>query len=200
MAESIRSLAGEQEDLCSVSRNVARSTPMIDTILLDVDGVSNTFHKHVFDYLGVPYSDDSHYPVECGWDIVDAANRLAGYERFTPATFGTRSPARYGPASRSRPSSRLSLPGPRFRWARENIHFLTEPTLSPDCLAGKLEWIQRHAPKWMQRQFLIGPSKHLCAKPGVVADRRRRQECHRLPGAWRHGDPGATAVELAARL
>ena len=34
-----------------VSRNVARSTPMIENILLDIDGVSNTFHKHVFDYL-----------------------------------------------------------------------------------------------------------------------------------------------------
>ena len=56
---------------------------MIENILLDIDGVCNTFQHHVFDCLGLPYPDDSWYPVDCGWDIVAAANRLAGHERFT---------------------------------------------------------------------------------------------------------------------
>ena len=60
---------------------------MIENLLLDIDGVCNCFHRHVFRHLGLPYPDDSHYPVDCGWNIVAAANRLAGYERFTPEMF-----------------------------------------------------------------------------------------------------------------
>ena len=141
---------------------------MIEAILIDIDGVANTFHKHVFDYLQLPYSDDSHYPVECGWDIVDAANRLAGYERFTPATFWNSITREIWASVPLSSEFAFILAWAECHVAQEDIHFLTSPTLSPDCLAGKLEWIQRHAPKWMQRQFLIGPSKHLCAKPGVL--------------------------------
>jgi len=141
---------------------------MIENILLDIDGVSNTFHKHVFDYLRLPYPDDSHYPVECGWDIVSAANRLAGYERFTPAAFWNSITREIWAGVPLSPEFGFILGWAEARVGQEHVHFLTSPTLSADCLAGKLEWIQQHAPKWMQRQFLIGPSKHLCAKPGVL--------------------------------
>ena len=60
---------------------------MIKTVLLDIDGVCNTFQHHVFNCLGLLYPDDSWYPVDCGWDIVAAANRIAGYERFTATSF-----------------------------------------------------------------------------------------------------------------
>ena len=60
---------------------------MIETILLDIDGVCNTFQRHVFTCLGLLYLDDSWYPVDCGWDIVAAANRIAGLERFTATSF-----------------------------------------------------------------------------------------------------------------
>lgn len=136
---------------------------MIENILLDVDGVCNTFQHHVFNCLGLFYPDDSWYPVDCGWDIVAAANRLAGYERFTATSFWnsiTREMWAHVP-----PSSEFCQ---ILTWAadgvgKEHVHFLSSPTLRPDSLAGKLEWIQRFAPPWMQRQFLIGPSKHLCA-------------------------------------
>ena len=60
---------------------------MIQNILLDIDGVCNTFQHYVFNRLGLPYPDDSCYPAECGWDIVAAANKIAGYERFTAMSF-----------------------------------------------------------------------------------------------------------------
>ncbi len=141
---------------------------MIDTILLDIDGVSNTFHKHVFDYLQLPYPDDSFYPVECGWDIVTAANRLAGWKRFTPASFWNSLTREVWASVPLSPEFAFIVSWAEANVGQEYVHFLTSPTLSPDCLAGKLEWIQRFAPKWMQRQFLMGPSKHLCAKPGVL--------------------------------
>ena len=60
---------------------------MIEAILLDIDGVCNAFQHYVFNCLGLLYPDDSWYPVDCGWDIVAAANRIAGYERFTATSF-----------------------------------------------------------------------------------------------------------------
>lgn len=141
---------------------------MIDAILLDIDGVSNSLHKHVFDHLGLRYPDDSFYPVECGWDIVSAANRLAGYDRFTPAEFWNSITREVWASVPLSPEFEFIVGWAEARVGRPNVHFLTSPTLSPDCLAGKLVWIQRHAPGWMQRQFLIGPSKHLCAKAGVL--------------------------------
>ena len=60
---------------------------MIETILLDIDGVCNNFQHHVFNCLGLLYPDDSHVSGGCGWDIVAAANAIAGYERFTSTAF-----------------------------------------------------------------------------------------------------------------
>lgn len=141
---------------------------MIKTILLDIDGVCNKFQYHVFNCLGLFYPDDSCYPVDCGWDIVTAANRLAGYERFTATTFWksiTRKMWAETPVS-CEFEDILSLSVARV--GTENIFFLTSPTLDADCVAGKLEWIQRQTPRWMHRQYMIGPAKHLCAKHDVL--------------------------------
>ncbi len=50
---------------------------------------------------------------------------------------------------------------------QESVCLLTSPTLSPECSAGKVEWIYRHLPNY-RRQFLIGPQKHHCAKFGSL--------------------------------
>jgi len=141
---------------------------VIQNILLDIDGVCNRFQHYVFNCLGLPYPDDSWYPTECGWDIVAAANKIAGYERFTATSFWN---------SITREMWANIPPSVEFSqictWAvdsvgREHIHFLSSPTINPDSVAGKLEWIRQFAPDWMQRQFLIGPSKHLCATPQTL--------------------------------
>lgn len=141
---------------------------MIDTILLDIDGVSNQFHKHVFDHLGIHYPDDSFYPTECGWDIVSAANRLAGFERFTPNSFWrsiTREMWATAPVSEE---FDFLLEWSSATVGKGHVHFLSSPTLDADCVAGKLEWIQGRTPSWMHRQYMIGCTKHLCAKPGAL--------------------------------
>jgi len=51
---------------------------------------------------------------------------------------------------------------------RENICILTTPILDPGCAAGKMEWIYNHCPKWLHRQYLIGPPKHFCAQPDAL--------------------------------
>lgn len=137
---------------------------MIDSVLIDMDGVANTFHKHVFAFFNLPYSDDLSYPTECGWDIVSAANKLAGYERFTSSTFWNSITREVWATIPISPEFDFICSWAEIQVGRDNVHFLTSPTLSPECVAGKLEWIQQFAPEWMRRQFLIGPSKHLCAK------------------------------------
>ena len=47
------------------------------------------------------------------------------------------------------------------------ITIATSPSNDPGCLAGKLQWMQRHLGRSF-RDFLIGPSKHLLAKPDVA--------------------------------
>ena len=141
---------------------------MIDNILLDIDGVCNRFHYHVFNHLGLPYSDDAAYPVECGWDMVAAANKLAGCDRFTTAAFWrsiTREMWATAPVSAE---FDYLVKWAEGRVGREHVFFLTSPTLDADSVAGKLEWIQRCTPKWMHRQYMIGPAKHLCARPNAL--------------------------------
>ena len=145
--------------------------------------------------LDCPIPDDSHYPIECGWDIVAAANAIAGCKRFTSTAFWN---------SITREMWADIPPSPEFlpivAWAvkavgQGNLHFLSSPTLSPDSLAGKLEWIQRHAPPWMQRQFLIGPSKHLCAnhRTLLIDDSDRNVEAFR--NMRRQSHPGSATLE-----
>ncbi len=141
---------------------------MIENILLDIDGVSNKFHLHIFNHFGLPYSGECDYPDECGWDMVAAANKLAGYDRFTTNSFwGSITRELFATAPLSDEFEFL------LTWAehyvgRSHIFFLTSPTLNPDCVAGKVEWIQRNTPSWMHRQYMIGPPKHLCAKANAL--------------------------------
>lgn len=140
----------------------------LKSILLDVDGVCNRFQWFIFNQLGLTFPNESHYPAECGWDIVKAANTLAGEERWSATSFWNSVTFEMWATVPISEFFGFLIGTAESLVGQENVHFLTSPTLDPQCLAGKLEWIKSHAPKWMQRQFLIGPSKHLCAQPGVV--------------------------------
>jgi len=50
-----------------------------------------------------------------------------------------------------------------------NVFFLTKPTLDPRCASGKIKWMQAFLGGRLEaRNYLMGPPKHLCAKPGNV--------------------------------
>ena len=49
----------------------------------------------------------------------------------------------------------------------ENICILSTPTKHLDCMAGKLEWIQKNLPRY-SRRFLFGPQKQFCSHPNAV--------------------------------
>jgi len=144
---------------------------MIPTrIFLDLDDVCNTFTPYALRSVGCPVdvlSFDDCDPL-WGYDIVAAANTLHPSRTFTLSSFWEsigRSVWATVPES-----AEFTL---LLRWCEEcvgteNVCILTSPTIDPDCLAGKLEWIHCHLPKRMHRQFLIGPTKHLCARPDAL--------------------------------
>ncbi len=141
---------------------------MIENVLLDIDGVSNNFHYHIFNHFGLPYADESDYPVECGWDMAAAANVLAGYERFTKASFWKSITRELFATASVSAEFEFLLDWAERKVGREHVFFLTSPTLDPDCVAGKVEWIVNRAPRWMHRNWMIGPPKHLCAKSNAL--------------------------------
>jgi len=186
----------------------------IREIFLDLDDVLNRCTMEALRYVGCPVSayDDSAYNPAWGWDIVAAANVLHPHDTFTAETFWkTIKRDFWANAPKSAECDGLILTcggivGP------ENVCILSSPTLDPDCLAGKLEWIQRVLPPWIHRQFLIGPCKHFCAKPGslLIDDRDRNVRDFRqaggqailMPRPWNsaHAEDPADCVRLLQAL
>jgi hypothetical protein len=144
---------------------------MIREVFLDLDDTCNTLAMHVLRYVGCEVSprDYRQYPEQCGFEVEKAANYLLGRPRFTgPAQFWktiTRT------AWLECPTSEL-FPWVLHRAARlvgrENVCLATSPTKCPESLAGKLDWIHRHMPPWMHRQYAITPRKHLFGRPGAL--------------------------------
>ncbi len=143
---------------------------MIPTkIFLDLDDVCNKFTMHALKAVGCPVEADDlgKFNPEWGFDIIEAANALYptcdSHFKFTLESFWKqigRDVWRDAPES---DEFRVLLDCCEHLVGRENICILTTPILDPECLAGKLEWIHYHFPKWMHRQYLMGPQKYLLA-------------------------------------
>ena len=189
---------------------------MIRRIFLDLDDVCNTLAPFVLHSLGcaIAPADYRAYPRQFGYDITKAANYMLGGPRYTPAALWASIPR----------SVWAEVPeSDFFHWllracaeavGRENVCIATSPTKCPESLAGKLEWIHAHCPRWMHRQYAITPRKHLFARPdslliddyGQNADRFRALGGHAIlvPRPWNDNwafDPrGLLEEKLAAAL
>jgi len=139
----------------------------IERIFLDLDDVLNCFTMSALQYLGCPVTahDSSDYDPAWGWDIVAAVNALHPTRQFTTAEFWESIPRNFwANVPKSRECDSL-LRTCAWSVGPKNVCILSSPTLDPDCMAGKLEWIQRTMPTWLHRQFLVGPCKQFCAGP-----------------------------------
>ena len=165
----------------------------IDAIYLDLDDVCNTLTPFLLWWLNCPVqpTDYSAYPGRL--DIVRAANKLLGMRRYTRRTFWEAIPRRaWAECPESSIFDRLLRACKRI--AGQNVYIATSPTKDPDCLAGKLEWIHAHLPRWMHRQYFITPRKHLLAKPGTLLIDDNEKNCRlfaagggfaiRVPRPW----------------
>jgi hypothetical protein len=114
-----------------------------------------------------PYEYDK-FKSKWGRDIVAAANGLHETKCFTVDSFwGAIDRDVWATTPRSQEANTLlhvcvELVG------RENVFILSTPTLDPDCLAGKLEWIHAEMPHWIQRQYIMSPRKWVCASQHAV--------------------------------
>lgn len=141
----------------------------VNRIFLDLDDTLNSLTLPALREVGCPVGDFDYqcYPEEAGYSITAAAQLLSGRHWTVPDFWNSIDRNFWRTLPRSKEFSYLltkcvSLVG------QDNVHILTSPTKDPDCLAGKLEWIQQQLPNWLHRQYSITPRKHVCARPGAL--------------------------------
>ena len=166
----------------------------ITRICLDVDDVCNRFTMPILASLGCPVDPLGYdgFPVECGYDILAAAKHY-GHE-ISKTKFWDSITRDVWAGLPESAEFRPLLDHCERLVGLENTYILTSPTLDPECLAGKLDWIQEHFPRVMQRNFMIGPPKELCARPSHLliddrddnVDKFRREGGHTIlvPRPW----------------
>ncbi len=160
---------------------------MIPTkIFLDLDDVCNKFTMHALKAVGCPVeAGDLHlYKPKWNFDIVGAANVLHGTHLFMREEFWEQIGREVWVTAPESDEFKSLLERCESLVGRENVCILTTPILDPECLAGKLEWIHYHFPKWMHRQYLMGPQKYLLAGPDalLIDDSDRNVDAFRAAG------------------
>jgi hypothetical protein len=159
---------------------------MIKQIFLDIDDVLNTFTMSALYQVGcdVEHHGLSQYRSEWGYDIVRAANELHPYRRFTKREFWESLRRRFwSTISKSSPCDHIIERS--FELVGEDrVCLLSAPTLDPDCLAGKVEWIEAMLPKPLHRQYAISPRKHFFARPDtlLIDDKQCNVEAFKAAG------------------
>jgi len=181
-------------------------------IYLDMDDVLNTCTPAALHYVGCPVDpeDVSCHRPEWGYDITKAANLLHPTKIFTESTFWQSIGRDFWANVPKSAECDWLLETCAGLVGRERVCILTAPTLDPDCLAGKLEWIQWFMPKWIHRQYLIGPRKHHCAQRGalLIDDSDKNIEAFEkhggtgilMPRPWNHLYDLPSAWFVAGRL
>lgn len=154
----------------------------IDTIYLDLDDVLNTLTPYMLWWLGCPVqpADYSTYPGKV--DIVPAANKLLGAKRFTRKSFWEDVPRWIWARTPESPFCHQLIRACK-RLVGESVYIATRPTNDPDCLAGKLEWIQAKLPKWLHQQYFITPRKWKLARPGTLLIDDNEKNCRLFEAA-----------------
>ncbi len=152
-------------------------------IFLDLDDVLNEFTMSTLRSFGCNIKA---YDPKWGWDIVKAANNTHPTQGFTVPGFWNSLDRDHWA---TRPKSEMCdwlIKKSADLVGRENVCILSSPTLDPDCLAGKLEWIHDNLPSWMHRQYLIGPKKWFCANLNalLIDDCDQNVDEFRRHGGW----------------
>ena len=138
----------------------------VTKIYLDLDDVLNSFSLFVLGRMGCPVGPfDYHLFPDVGYDIHGALRRLNPDVKMTVDEFWRN--VRFNDWAMAPVSNEASaiIEKSVEKVGRNNVFILTKPTRCPESCSGKLEWIQTHMPRWLQRQFVITPKKGCCARP-----------------------------------
>jgi len=145
---------------------------VIKRIFVDIDDVLNKFTMPALYHVncGIDSFNYDEFPVECGFDIVLAANKLRkqrGMFRpfLTKEEFWNRLDQNFWATVPLSDEAALILEICSKCVGKDNIYLLSSisSVQGPDAIAGKMEWVSKHLPLWIQEKFLFGPPKHVCA-------------------------------------
>lgn len=155
------------------AESVVRQLRPVERIFLDLDDVCNDFTMTALRHVGCRIDSFAEYPHEVGFDIVAAAQTLLARQSGCPVVLS--GPTFWGKITRSVWAN--CPPSPEYGYllyrcarlvGKSNVCLLSKPTDDAECLAGKYEWIERFAPKWLKAQYLMGPVKAFCASPRAL--------------------------------
>ncbi len=140
------------------------------TIFVDVDDVLNCMTPTALNFLGCPIlcRDYSAYKPEWGYDIVQAAREMLPNACLSSIGFWDRFPQSFWTYLPLTKHCDWLLEACAEFAGKENVCLLTKPTGAPGCADGKTKWIRRSMPSWIQKQYLIGQPKSVCAHPGSI--------------------------------
>jgi len=144
---------------------------MIKKIVLDLDDTLNSCTMHILNKLGckVGAFDYHKFPIECGYDMIGAWSKLTNQDPVDVSIFWewiSRKIWETMPPSKELPV----ILNKSFKLIKktENILVATSPTKAADCLFAKYQWIEKHLPPELHRQYSITPRKHWLSQPGVL--------------------------------
>lgn len=139
---------------------------LVRDIALDIDGVLNKFIIEALAKFGTPIAYNDYSP-DWGWEMLKGIEERYG-RKVSDAEFWGAVKRDWWADSELSDEANAILDRCVNLVGKDHVFLLTSPTLDPDCVAGKLEWIQAKLPKWIQRQFLIGPHKHFACRPTTL--------------------------------
>ena len=142
---------------------------MIRTIFLDLDDVLNTLAPCVLNAVGCPVAPDNYddYPSGFGFVVEKVANDMLG-TRYTWKSFWSDISQRTWATVPKSDFCDWLIEACRLEVGEENVFIATAPVDQPYCAAGKMEWIQKHCPPWLHRQFFITPCKQQLARSDAL--------------------------------
>lgn len=168
---------------------------VIDTIFLDLDDVCNTLSPYALHKYGCPIgpADYSQYPERFGYAAHEVFNHYMGAE-YTWEDFWLHLPQSFWAAVPTTDFFDWLVSTSRELVGEENVFLATALIRTPKCIAGKMEWILKFCPPWLQKQFSITTHKANEARPGalLIDDhavntlnfRKRHGEAILVPRPW----------------
>jgi hypothetical protein len=146
---------------------------MIKHIYLDVDDTLNNFTMHALRLMGCPAN--SVYPMDVGYDIVAACNRLGPARNWQPHEFWAWLPEQAWSEASPTPWNTWLLSECVKSVGQDNVFLCTSATRNLTSFTGKLKWIYRNMPDWTHRQYVITPHKYLLAQDALLIDDAPKQ-------------------------
>lgn len=157
----------------------------IEQVFVDLDGVLNKFSSYALQYVGaIDYDlDYGDYPENCcSWDIVQSANHLRDplTPEYTNNTFWEALDRTFWATIPREDYALQLLDYLQWRVGKKNVCIASTATLSPECLAGKMDWIYSRLPRWIHRQYMFGRDKYLLANKNALLIDDNQINCERF--------------------